>query len=93
MDRVCLNNLGWNTHYDRIRLCERLVDHGICTDVTAIRNSNLTKDDCSWAYIYIITDDWSLQASLVGTDVHIVHDAAVLAYLTGGIHYDATKMI
>ena len=93
MDRVCLDNLGWNTHYDRIRLCERLVDYGICTNVTAICNSNLTKDDGSRAYIYIITDDWSLLASLVGTDVHIVHDAAVLAYLTCGIHYDATIMV
>ena len=93
MDRVCLDNLGRNTHYDRIRLCKRLVDYGICTDVTAIRNSNLTKEDGSWAYIYIITDDWSLQASLVGTDVHIVHDAAVLAYLTGGIHYNAAIMV
>ena len=93
MDRVCLNNLGWNTHYDRIWLCEGLVDHCICTDVTAIRNSNLAKDDCSRADIYIITNDWSIQASLVGTDVHIVHDAAVLAYLTGGIHYNAAKMV
>ena len=70
-----------------------LLTTAFAPDVTAIRNSNLTKDDCSWAYIYIITDDWSLQASLVGTDVHIVHDAAVLAYLTCSIHYNAAIMV
>lgn len=93
MNWVSFNNLGWNTHDDRIWFSERLVYHRICSDITAICNSNLTKDDCTWANINIISNDWSLQTSLVGTNVHIVHYAAILAYLASSIHHNAAIMV